>query len=266
MGTVPETDAPSVFEKETFMTHSSWFFPLVTAFFAGAFFLHLRQRARAAQTLMATGALLITTFLIHHSVITGAFVANALVDPVFFLPFMMALVLVFMLNRSDLPPGTMSGAFLLLIAAALFAAFYPKGIIPPAPNKSGTWPFLFFISENCAYAFFGLSAAVSVLSANDKRAIALVRRLVILGFLLFSFAQVTGALWAFLGWGHPFVWGGRHLSSAAVWLFYIALIHLRYLPASGIRERRLTLAGGLLALFIVYSHLVLEMGIHRIGA
>ena len=30
------------------MTHSSWFFPLVTAFFAGAFFLHLRQFSRPA--------------------------------------------------------------------------------------------------------------------------------------------------------------------------------------------------------------------------
>lgn len=248
------------------MTHSSWFFPLVTTFFAGAFLAHLRQCPRSAKTLLAMGILLNSAFLIHHSVITGVFIANALVDPVFFIPFMIALVLMILLNRSGLPPGTMIGAFLLLIAAALFAAFYPKGIIPPAPNKSGIWAFLFFISENCAYALFGLSAAVLISSADHDRMVAIVRRLVILGFLLFSLAQVTGALWAFLGWGHPFMWGGRHLSSAAVWLFYIALIHLRYLPARGNRERRLTLAGGLLALFIVYSHLVLEMGIHRIGA
>ena len=248
------------------MTHSSWFFPLVTACFAAAFLAHLRHCARGARTLLAMGILLNAAFLIHHSVIAGAFIANALVDPVFFIPFIIALVLILLLNRSGLAPGTMTGAFLLLIAAALFAVFYPKGIIPPAPNKSGIWAFLFFLSENCAYALFGVSAALSVWPADNGRMITVVRRLVILGFLLFSMAQVTGALWAFLGWGHPFMWGGRHLSSAAVWLFYIALIHLRYLPARGKRERRMTLAGGLLALIIVYSHLVLEMGIHRIGA
>ncbi len=248
------------------MTHSSFFFPFLAAVYAVAWIVFLRGGTPAARRLVLFGALFNAVFLIRHSLIAGVFIANALVDPVFFIPFMIAAVFFVVLRRGDLPRMTMNAAFILVIAATLFAAFYPKGIIPPAPNKGGTWAFLFFLSENCAYALFGMSAALAAFCADDKRVTAVVRRLVILGFLLFSMAQVTGAVWAFLGWGHPFMWGGRHLSSAAVWLIYIALIHMRYLPAFVIRERWVTLAGGLLALYIVYSHLVLEMGIHRIGA
>ena len=248
------------------MTHTLHFFLFMIVLYCGALLAHLGGRSKVAENLLAAGALMNGVFLIQHSVITGVFVVNALVDQVFFIPFMMALVLLILLKKKNLPSKTMNAAFLLLIAAALFAACYPKGIIPPAPNKGGAWAFLFFLSENGAYVCFGLSAAIAVFSSLDKHAAATVRQLVVMGFLLFSFAQVTGAMWSFLGWGHPFMWGGRHLSSAAVWLMYIALIHIRYQPSFVIKERWLTLAGGLLAMAIVYSHLVLEMGIHRIGA
>jgi hypothetical protein len=61
------------------------------------------------------------------------------------------------------------------------------------------------------------------------------------------------------------MWGSRHLSSAAVWLFYGALIHMRLLSSFVIPERWLAVFGGSLAVYIAYSHLVFEMGIQRIG-
>jgi hypothetical protein len=247
------------------MTHTLYFFLFMMALYAGALLMHICRRHTGGQFLLATGILLNLIFLIDHAVITGVFVWNALVDPVFFLPFVIALLILILPDSRNMPRPAVGSALLLLIAATLFAAFYPKGIIPPAANKSGISPFLFFVFENCAYALFGLSGVLAAVLSDNRALARTVRRLLVLGFISFSIAQVVGGIWSFLGWGHPFMWGSRHLSSAVVWLIYAALIHMRFASSFIIPERWFTTAGGLLSLYIVYSHLIFEMGIRRVG-
>lgn len=243
------------------MTHTTAFFLAIVAVDVLAFVAILRNRPGAGRLLLGAGALLDAAFLAAHSTVAGEFLWNALVDPPFVIPLLATLVLL-RLEPGALSRRSLALAVLLVAAAHLFAAFYPKGIIPPAANKSGLWPFLFFVFENAAHALFGVAA---VLAASEARQPSrTIRRLVVVGFVAFSLAQVVGAWWSFLGWGHPFLWGARHLSSASVWLVYAALIHRRFLSTFPLSERWLTVGGGLLATYVAYSHLVFEMGIPRV--
>lgn len=247
------------------MIHSTASFLGIAALYLAALVLILTGQRSWMRFMLVLGTLLNALFLVKHSVLCGVFIGNSLLDPVFFLPFAVSLILAVIAGPQFDEKPPFFCAVLLLLAMVLFAVSYPKGIIPPAANKSGSSPFLFFLTENIAYAFFGLAGAMSLCSVDNEKRIRLFRKLTILGFIIFSIAQVVGAYWSFIGWGHPFMWGARHLSSAAVWLFFAALIHMRFLGRFTIPERWMNVIGGFIAMFVVYSHLVMEMGIHRIG-
>ncbi len=247
------------------MIQTPWFFGLIAVLYAAALLSCCRQSLRSCGIFLALGALLNAAFLIRQALFTGVFIWNALVDSVFFMPFAIVSTILILSLKREKPFRGMNLAILFLMAATVFAAFYPKGIIPPAANKTGVWPFLFFVFENAAYGLFGLSALLAIPFSKEEILLKTLRRMIVTGFLFFSIAQVVGALWSFQGWGHPFMWGSRHLSSAAVWLFYGALIHMRLLSSFAIPERWLATAGGLLAVYVAYSHLISEMGIQRIG-
>lgn len=246
------------------MSITPFVFPFLAVLYLISWRMRVRGRQAAAKAILAAGALLNALFLIDHAVVSRVLIGNSLFDPPFFIPLLLAAVLL-AIGRADLPRRATAMTFLLLAGATVFAAFYPKGIIPPAANKTGAWPFLFFLFENLAYVLFAVSGALAAGARWEPSMIRRVRRLVILGFISFSIAQVVGAAWSFLGWGHPFMWGSRHMTSAAVWLFYAALIHMRFLRSFAIPERWLTASAGLLAVWVAYSHLVLEMSIQRIG-
>lgn len=247
------------------MIETPWFFGLIAVLYTAALLSRLAGGIRSCRIFLVLGALLNAVFLICHAFSTGVFISNALVDPVFFLPFAIVLAILYLAAKIKEPFRGIDPAILLLLAATIFAVFYPKGIIPPAANKTGICPFLFFVFENAAYGLFGLSAMLALLFSKEERLQKILRRTIVTGFIFFSIAQVTGALWSFQGWGHPFMWGSRHLSSAAVWLFYGALIHMRFLSSFVIPERWLVVAGGALAVYVYYAHLISEMGIRRIG-
>jgi ABC-type transport system involved in cytochrome c biogenesis permease subunit len=259
----PETG--NVFNKGISMIHTPWFFGLIAILYAAALLFCLMGRSRGCTIFLSLGALLNAAFLVHHSLFTGVFISNALVDSVFFKPFTIVLAILYLSVKTEGSRRGVGSGILFLLAATVFAVFYPKGIIPPAANKTGVCPFLFSVFENVAYGLFGLSAVLALLFPKEEILLKSLRRTIVTGFIFFSIAQVVGALWSFQGWGHPFMWGARHLSSAAVWLFYGALIHMRILSSFVIPERQLAVAGGALAVYITYSHLISEMGIHRIG-
>ena len=50
------------------------------------------------------------------------------------------------------------------------------------------------------------------------------------GFILFSGAQVAGSVWAHFGFGDFWLWRPMHFSSALIWIFYAAMLHVRWVP------------------------------------
>jgi hypothetical protein len=148
----------------------------------------------------------------------------------------------------------------------LVALIYPKGVFPPSPQGQTVFSSLFFFFEVLAHACFIMGAwyALSYLRGNDDTRF--FHSFIIWGFIFYSIAQVTGAIWCYLGWGSLFNWSQRHLQSAAIWCFYAAYVHLRFLPAWDLkRKAAYSLAGFALVLFFIYLGHLREVNMPRLG-
>jgi ABC-type transport system involved in cytochrome c biogenesis permease subunit len=89
---------------------------------------------------------------------------------------------------------------------------------------------------------------------------------IIWGFIFYSIAQVTGAIWCYSGWATLFNWSSRHLQSAAIWCFYAAYMHLRFLPVWDMKKKAgFSIAGFTLVLFLSTLGYFNEMNMPRLG-
>jgi cytochrome c-type biogenesis protein CcsB len=68
-------------------------------------------------------------------------------------------------------------------------------------------------------------------------------RLVRIGFVIFTVALVTGAIFAHHAWGRAWEWDQKQIFSLAAWLLYGAIIQLRRSGWHGRRNAYLTLVG-----------------------
>jgi cytochrome c-type biogenesis protein CcsB len=158
------------------------------------------------------------------------------------------------------------GAFVmpLMLAVALPALALPGHArpLPPALEHAVLLPHV--LSAFFGDAVFGLAALVGIaylLQERELKAKAhgsslwaklpslelmdrLNRRLVVLGFVLFSFAIITGAVLAHGAWGAAFGWEPREVVALLTWLVYAGLIWARLQAGwQGRRAAVLTLVG-----------------------
>jgi ABC-type transport system involved in cytochrome c biogenesis permease subunit len=149
---------------------------------------------------------------------------------------------------------------------ALLSLLLPKGVIPPSPKSASFFVHLFFFCEILAHALFIAAAALACQRIRKETFFPQAHRFAVWGFVLFSAAQVSGAIWCYLGWSVPFQWSFRHLHSAAIWCFFANYIHLRFLPWWSDRRRAAYLAAGalLLVAYLVALQFI-EAGQLRIG-
>lgn len=224
------------------------------------FFFHLQRTSQAA---ILTGFISQTLYLLGRGWLGDVFLPNAIFEGPFFLPWCLALI---SLVQSVKKPSRNSVVTLaLVILFSIFSIFYAKGIIPPTPKKTTVWALFFFMSESAAHALFytgALYAALSLVRENTKNGF---YSWIVWGFVAYTVAQVTGAFWCFIGWGNTFSWGARHLSSAAIWTFYAACLHLKFIPGWRKGVAAMTIAGGMLVLFISFGHYLKEMSFLRVG-
>jgi len=235
------------------------------ALYAAAFILHLAGKGRSSFAVLCSGFAVHTAYQVSRAWITGMFIPNGMFDGVFLLPWGMALAVVLLRLFSDRGTAWESAAAPLFLFA-LFALAYPKGLIPPTPNKLTVWANVFFLTEATGQACFYLAAWFAAAGIVTKRISTNYHSLIVWGFVLYSIAQVTGAIWAYLGWATTFRWGSRHLQSAVIWCYFSAYLHLRFLPSWGAREKSWYASAGfvVVAMNSFGSHLN-EMGFPRIG-
>jgi hypothetical protein len=197
--------------------------------------------------LLGAGWTLHGVYLLTRGWISGMFLANPMFDEVFLLPWALALLLLAragLRGADDLPPLT---GLLLLCLLTLMAAAYPKGMATLGPNKLSAWACLYFLTDGLARACFLLGAWLAGAGLLRRSGAAPYHGLLVWGFVLFSVAQVVGAVWCFLGWAQTFQWVYVHLQAAALWLLYAAYIHIRFLPGWRESQRALcALVGGVL--------------------
>ncbi len=236
----------------------------VLCYTAAFFFMIMRKTIPSALSICA-GFVFFTIFIVSRGWIASIFIPNGLFEGVFFLPWAMALILVTVLTRSGSRDDVITGVMPLL-CFAVFAAFYPKGIIPPTPNKLTVWANIFFLTESFGHACFYFGAWFALMSMIKKRPVLNYHQFLVWGCVLFSISQVTGAVWAFLGWGSPFRWGSRHLQSAVIWCYYAAYLHIKFLKSwNDARRMAYAAAGFAVVVLCTFGSHIKEMTFPRLG-
>src|SRR6056297_2510935 len=91
------------------------------------------QKPRPSFAGLLAGFILHTAYMISRGWIGGIFIPNGITDSVYLLPWGIAAVLITLYlvqKRDDILYG-----LVLLAVFALFALYYPDGMIPPTPRK-----------------------------------------------------------------------------------------------------------------------------------
>jgi hypothetical protein len=160
---------------------------------------------------LLTGAVFLSGFLFHtvsqvsRGWFIGAFTPIAAVEEIFFLPWCLAfltLVLRFLVKDNRL----VYSALTPVLFFSFIALLYPKGVFPPSPQIQTIFSPLFFVFEVMAHAFFCIGAWFSLQYLYHRNDAGFFYSFVIWGFILYSIAQVVGAVWSYLGWASLFNW------------------------------------------------------------
>ena len=223
------------------------------------------REERMTEVFFLSGFLFHTISQVSRGWFIGIFIPNAMFEGVFFLPWCLAF-LVLCLRFLKTVRILIYSALLPICFFLLIALLYPKGVIPPSPQVQTVFSPLFFVFEVLAHAFFCLGAWFSLRYLYHRKDAGFFDSFVIWGFILYSIAQVVGAIWCYLGWASLFNWSERHLQSASIWCFYAAYIHLRFLQPFDMRKKAwFSLAGFFLVLFFSYLSHFREMNMPRLG-
>lgn len=236
---------------------------IAVALFAVSLALYLAKARVAGVTFLLAGFMLYSLCLAGRAWVAGTFLPNPMMEGPYLLPWCTGVIALLMAARRDGRWG------MVLVPLLLFSAFtlvYAKGIIPPTPNKMTLWLVAFFVPEVFAHSCLYCGALFAALLLAGRERTETFHRFMAWGFVLYSVAQVTGAVWCYLGWGNTFQWGPRHMSSAAVWLILAAYLHLKYIPGWNARRRAwFAIAAAIVVLAVTQSNYLHEMGYPRIG-
>ena len=221
------------------------------------------RKETAGRALVAAGFGLHSLYLVGRGWLGGVFIPNPILEGPFYLPWCLALIAAASGLKKE--KHIMSWVLVLVVIFSLISLFYAKGMIPPTPKKLSAWAPLFFALESMAHALFYAGAILACAALAGKDRSSRFTSFVVWGFITYTAAQVTGAIWCFEGWGNTFSWGTRHLGSAAIWTFFAAVLHLQFIAKWKRKSAFFVIAGGVLVFFISYGNYFHEMYFPRIG-
>lgn len=146
------------------------------------------------------------------------------------------------------------GAFVtgfVTLALGLTALNYYVPVIPlPAALASGVapiWLVIHIVVATLATGFFALGASLSVLqllrARRDRGGLRragyldsipapgrledLAYRLIVVGFVFWTFTLIAGAIWANAAWGRYWGWDTKEVWTFVIWVLYAGYIHAR---------------------------------------
>lgn len=246
-----------------FTTNNHLYLYVAVGMFAVSLALCLARARSAGLTAFLPGLALYSLYLAGRAWSAGTFIPNPVIEGPYLLPWCLGIIVLLMIARRD---GRWWYVLVPLLVFSGFALYYARGIIPPTPNKLTPWIIAFFVPEVFAHASFYCGAVFAAFLLAGRERAETFHRFMVWGFVLYSVAQVTGAVWCYLGWGNTFQWGSRHMSSAAIWLIYAAYLHARYIPGwNGRRRAWFAIAAALAVLAVTSSSYIHEMNFPRIG-
>jgi len=238
---------------------------LAAAAYAGSLLLFLLKRMMPAAMFFICGFILHTVSEAGRGWFIGIFTPIAIFEGIFFLPWCLAfLTVIFSFSKKD--RRLILSSVVPILIFSVISLSYPKGVPPPYPNAQTVFSSLFFIFEGIAHACFILGAWFALWYLRRREEASFFDDLVVWGFIFYSVAQVTGAIWSYLGWSSLFSWNSRHLQSAAIWCFYAAYLHLRFLsPRNTETKAVFSMAGFLLVFVLSYLGHLNEISMTRLG-
>lgn len=136
------------------------------------------------------------------------------------------------------------GLVVLLLGVATVSFYVP--VVPIMPALQSAWLVIHVLIAMLATAFLGLAFLVSVLYLIKRRAERagtpriqrlldtvpstehldrLAYRMTTIGFILWTFTLIAGAIWASRAWGRFWGWDVKEVWTFIVWVFYAAYMH-----------------------------------------
>ncbi|RLP71509.1 c-type cytochrome biogenesis protein CcsB [Mycetocola manganoxydans] len=162
----------------------------------------------------------------------------------------MAIYLVVLLRMDLRFLGTFITGLVLILLGIAAVDFY-VAIIPLPPALQSAWLVVHVFVASAATAFFAFGFALSVLQLVQNRRQAgtgdlkklklkflatlpsaedlenLAYRTNIVGFILWTFTLIAGAIWAERSWGRYWGWDTKEVWTFIIWVIYAGYIHAR---------------------------------------
>jgi len=214
--------------------------------------------------LVGSGLIIQTIGLLLLSLASGHPPFSNLYESLLFLSYLIPLIWLAGLKRFQWV--NLGGWAAFLSACRIGTSFsFPWQAKPLMPALQSPWLHIHVSSCFFAYAFFGLaaiSALVSLFKDEEKKFSTLNIRLIKLGFPLLSFGIISGAIWAYFAWGRYWGWDPKETWALISWLFYLGIIHTKFLGVNEKTVAILSIAGFALILFTFLGVNLILSGLH----
>jgi cytochrome c-type biogenesis protein CcsB len=139
--------------------------------------------------------------------------------------------------------GAYVTGFVLVFLGVATTNFYVD-VIPLPPALQSYWLVIHVFVASLGTGFFGLGAGLSIvqllqarresrgLSAvraipTAERLEALAHRLIVVGFVFWTFTLIAGSIWAEHAWGRYWGWDTKEVWTFIVWVIFAGYIHAR---------------------------------------
>ena len=161
---------------------------------------------------------------------------------------------------------------LLVMGAALAAALaFPQALRWPPPIMRTLWYPTHVPLSFLAYGAWTAAAAAGLAWFTDREPgwLALIDRLALWGFVLWSLSMICGGVWGVVAWGAWFLWDPKVVWSVILWFHSATFVHVRLTPSLAQRPAlrpALALVGfGLLLVAYVGTSFFFGKGSHAFG-
>ncbi|MEQ1736057.1 MAG: c-type cytochrome biogenesis protein CcsB [Rhodoglobus sp.] len=142
------------------------------------------------------------------------------------------------------------GAFIsgfTLVALGLATVNFYVDVVPLPPALQSVWLVIHVFVATLGTGFFALGAGLSVVQLLQERRIAgkakrltfldtlpapeklesTAYRLIVVGFVLWTFTLIAGAIWAGRAWGRYWGWDTKEVWTFIIWTIFAGYIHAR---------------------------------------
>jgi cytochrome c-type biogenesis protein CcsB len=139
--------------------------------------------------------------------------------------------------------GAYVTGFVLVFLGVATTNFYVD-VVPLPPALQSYWLVIHVFVASLGTGFFGLGAALSIMqlfqARREARGLSFVRgipsaerletlayRLLVVGFVFWTFTLMAGAIWAEHAWGRYWGWDTKEVWTLIVWVIFAGYIHAR---------------------------------------